>query len=336
MAAADLEGLDLDTDGAEEDSAPASAALEERLLTRSAEAPLQYALGAYFWEPPEGPSFSCNIIGIAAFEGKVVVAVPHSVWHRSISRRYLPRDALSKAVAAEVPAADLEDRASSHPHFQVRVWLGLLDPSHNERCTFGPGDSDEGAERTFLVSGSAEQPAAPYGPSLLAIAQDHFAFYSAAEPAPPVQQDAQLASRVGSLETAMKQLQEGLDTVLHHVAPAAPVPEPKPATKPRPSALKTPTYGAGKPGPIPGLDPSVVTAARTAGITDAQLHRGCPGSRGWVEGQERPIVRERGRRRRGGAAAQAPLPPIHWGRQSRCRRSSQSSALQRSPTSRIS
>ena len=249
MAAADLEGLDLDTDGAEEDSAPASAALEERLLTRFAEAPLQYALGAYFWEPPGGPSFSCNIIGIAAFEGKVVVAVPHSVWHRSISRRYLPRDALSKAVAAEVPAADLEDRASSHPHFQVRVWLGLLDPSHNERCTFGPGDSDEGAERTFLVSGSAEQPAAPYGPSLLPIAQDHFAFYSAAEPAPPVQQDAQLASRVGSLETAMKQLQEGLDTVLHHVAPAAPVPEPKPATKPRPSALKTPTYGAGKPGP---------------------------------------------------------------------------------------
>ena len=77
----------------------------------------------------------------------------------------------------------------------------------------------------------------------------------------------------------MRQLQVGLDSVLHHVTssgaakPAAA--EPSGQLPVRPSALKQkrsyePQSGVAV---IPGLEPSVVTAARAAGIGDAQLRR---------------------------------------------------------------
>ena len=124
----DLHGLDLDGEPADEeppDLPQSLAGLRERLLNQSAEAPLSYLLGTLLLEDSSGgPAFSCNIIGIAAFESRVVVAVPHSVWHRQAARRILPRAALTKAVAAEVLAAHPENRAQAHQHLRSEYGLG--------------------------------------------------------------------------------------------------------------------------------------------------------------------------------------------------------------------
>ena len=79
----------------------------------------------------------------------------------------------------------------------------------------------------------------------------------------------------------MRQLQAGLDSVLHHVTSggaAAPPATAEPAARERPlraPALKQRKAPDAQPAGavIPGLEPSVVTAARAAGISDAQLRR---------------------------------------------------------------
>ena len=154
-----LDSLDLDAapplgEPGEEEEAEGPA-LRDCLLNQSTDAAEAYLLGAFSLEPEEGSSISCSLIGVAVFESRVVVAVPHSVWHRQTARRYLPRGALAKAVAAEVLAAKPDNRAEPHPHFKVRVWIGLLDPALEACCIFG--DEEEGAERGFQIQGSDQE-----------------------------------------------------------------------------------------------------------------------------------------------------------------------------------
>jgi len=86
-----------------------------------------YEVGYLEADSEEGAALS-QLIPLSISEGKVVVAVPSPVWNRAVSRRYLPRTALSKAILVEVAAAEAED-LESITGTTVKVWLGLLDPA---------------------------------------------------------------------------------------------------------------------------------------------------------------------------------------------------------------
>ena len=111
----------------------------------------------------------------------------------------------------------------------------------------------------------------PFGPSLSAVANDHFAFVSAAE-APEEPQD----RRLDAVEAAIAKLQTGMESLLSRLPGAGdlqgqadPVPEPRAKASAAP-----PAGGVGAVGkPLPGLDPAVVRSARAAGVPEAQLQR---------------------------------------------------------------
>ena len=80
----------------------------------------------------EGLELSCQIIVVGKFEGQFLVAVPQTAWHRVAGRRYLPREALSRAVLAEVLASSEEDPSEAHTVWRLKVWLGMLLPRLEE------------------------------------------------------------------------------------------------------------------------------------------------------------------------------------------------------------
>ena len=51
-----------------------------------------------------------------------------------------PRNALARAVHAEVLAADPANRGQAHRHFKVRLWPGLLDPEMESHVIIGEED----------------------------------------------------------------------------------------------------------------------------------------------------------------------------------------------------
>ena len=150
----------------------------------------------------------------------------------------------------------------------MRLWIGLLEPTLEDCCVLG--EEDEAADRGFVVTGS-EVVIQPYGPSLASIARDHFEFQSAAE---EVSDGApsQLTARVEGLEKALQGVQSGLDAVLQKLTGPAQAKPPQPS-KPDLPARKAVREAPAGPAPAPGLDESVLAAARAAGIPEHQLQR---------------------------------------------------------------
>ncbi|CAE7260782.1 unnamed protein product [Symbiodinium microadriaticum] len=62
-------------------------------------------------------------------DGKLVLAVPASAWHRKVSKRALPKGFLTKVAAAEVAACAASDRGSAVEGVALRVWFGLVEPA---------------------------------------------------------------------------------------------------------------------------------------------------------------------------------------------------------------
>ena len=89
-------------------------------------------------------------------------------------------------------AASNVDRKQAHPVWKV-TWIGILRDGLAENVTYAAGGEattfgvpDGGAEVIFVIAGSGKtaagpSPACPYGPSLSAIAGEHFTFVSAQE-----------------------------------------------------------------------------------------------------------------------------------------------------------
>ena len=257
-----------DSDG-EQEGAPLG--LRDCLLSASTEAELLYRVAALHLEAEGGGEQSCNLIPIAELDGSVLVAVPHSAWHRVANRRYLPRAGLLKPCHAEVLAASPSDRTKPHAHFKVRVWMGLLASALERHVVVG--EEDQAAERVFVVSGS-ERAIMPFGPSLASIARDHFSFVSAAEEAAPREpEDSDLAARVQGVEQAVQGLQGGLDAILREVSGRGG----QSASADLRNVGAVSSRGKAKAQPPPSapvltcLDPSVVAAARAAGVPESQL-----------------------------------------------------------------
>eukprot|EP00439_Symbiodinium_sp_Y106_P048495 s1593_g6.t1 len=228
----------------------------------------------------EGQEVTSQVIGIAELEGSVLVAVPHSAWNRVVARRHLPARALSRATLVEVTAAADENRAEAPPVWRVKVWVGLLSAELHESVEHGREDG--AAEMVFVVAGSGATaagpvPACPLGSSLLAVASEHFAFVSAQEEeAAPSVAASNLPERMEKVESVLDELKQSMSTLLQRLPEGEPEKQRSDvgrAAPPRPSALKPRKEPVTSPVPLPGLDPAVVEAARSAGVPEDQLRR---------------------------------------------------------------
>ena len=187
---------------------------------------------------------------VRELEGKLVLAVPASAWHRKVSKRTLPKGFLTKVAAAEVAACSAEDRGAAVEGFALRVWFGLVEPAAESALEI----SEEPASVSFgsLPGGGA---AFPFVPALVAAVNDSYTFASAESAG--AASVAPLAARLDRLERLLANL------------PAAQVPEVKGQVRPKVRASpKVVPKAASARG---SLDPSVAAAAKAAGVPPATL-----------------------------------------------------------------
>eukprot|EP00438_Fugacium_kawagutii_P012048 Skav218190 [mRNA] locus=scaffold5213:278481:281188:- [translate_table: standard] len=256
-----------------------------------------YSVSLLELNPERGPQ-TTQIILITEFEGKSLVAVPVSVWNRSVSKRELQPQALTKATLVQVQAVAASNLAAPLPDVFIQLWIGYLKPSvmENVQTHLEEFDAD------FVFGYGDSEQLLPLADALVAVAQEHFAFFSATEQEP---QDVDAAEAEEELERAMDGLAElgsddvrgrlsGLESSVMemkallqtlaaaktsaakkkvHIDPTPRTSPPASSTSPRrKSALKKP--GTRTPSTVldyPDLDPSVVQAALQAGVPSSSL-----------------------------------------------------------------
>lgn len=117
-----------------------------------------------------------NLIPITAVDGKLLVAVPLAAWHKTAKQRWLPRHALTQALKVEVLVA-----ATSAPEVclvlePLKLWVGFLDKSLWGGLEVGANPIADMDVVQAATDGTEVQ---PYGPGLVEVADQHFAFASA-------------------------------------------------------------------------------------------------------------------------------------------------------------
>jgi hypothetical protein len=70
-----------------------------------------------------------NLIAITVIDDRLLVAVPAGAWHKTGSRRLLPRNGLTKTVKVEVLPASAEEPEVCLAETPLKLWVGLLDRS---------------------------------------------------------------------------------------------------------------------------------------------------------------------------------------------------------------
>ena len=234
---------------------------------------------------------------IAEFEGKSLVAVPSQAWHRSSNRRRMGvPGALSKPTAVEVLAAKLDTPQVSAEGINLKTWIGYL--RADLLTHLQPYSETENCDFHFLEEDGEVY--IPLAASLIAAAQDHFAFFSAQEEVAPqtrgVRDDldgeplgepgepglAALGARMTQVESVLDFLQDGMRTLMaqqsmgqrrqpaasqaYRETPAAPTAQPKRGSM---SSSKNPNPQAA--GLFPHLDKGVVQAALQADVPMSSL-----------------------------------------------------------------
>lgn len=238
-----------------------------------------YPTGRLLVESEEGGP-SVRVICVASFEGRVLVAVPHSVWHRSVAQRILAPGSFKKPSAVEVSACRDENREEAVED-TIKIWMGYFTRDYANFL-------DEFAMVFDEVEYDFEPPGlVPTAESLKELAAEHFAFFSAAEyQADDGVEDvgsAALSDRVSRLENLMTEVNVNLAKLVSGNAPAslgtgARAKAPPPS---RPSALRPPKVSFQDQPPTgfaqvaeddyPDLDAAVVAAALQAGIDPSTL-----------------------------------------------------------------
>ena len=251
-----------------------------------------YTVNLFLVESDAGVT-GVQILRICKFDDKLLVAVPHSAWHRNLSRRALPPSALSKPTLVEVAGALQSSMDDVIPETTLKVWIGFLAPefidSVSTHLSF--------FESEHYFDDNEFDPVLPYAPALIDVAQEHFAFFSATEAEPAQDAAAEeellpvldpdesgllpLPERMLALEKGLVDLTKGMEQLLK---PKMGAPRPKPAPKnkgstpkakagtaPRPGALKKAKVGVGE-----DLDPSALYPALDQGVVAAALQAGVP------------------------------------------------------------
>ena len=183
-----------------------------------------YLVSQFFVDPQVGKP-AVPVILITELQDRPLVCVPHSVWNRAVSKRVFPSTALTKPAVVEVKGAYLGD-PKVELDFYIKVWIGfwkmeLVEELHThvEECEFD----------YFFHTDAEGNVVIPFAQSLLAVAQEHFAFFSAAEevasgvpeapPEAPEEEELEpgspgVESRLNQLEKAVKMMTDGMEKLL--------------------------------------------------------------------------------------------------------------------------
>ena len=227
----------------------------------------EYPAGIFEVRSEEGEDpLLVAIIAVADLEGRLLVAVPHSCWHRTTARRVLPSRALTKAVAVEVPFQDRAD--DRHDPGKAKIWLGFLAPEFEGAINFETPLEHSVLDHNFIAGNVFCLPVAT---ALVDIALQQQPFDTAASQGEVAGGLNPIDQRLSTLEKNVSLIAESLKK-LTEAPPALTVPK-------RPSALKATAKPTGLPCPPPGLapggsgglDPDVLKAAREAGVPEAHL-----------------------------------------------------------------
>ena len=203
-----------------------------------------------------------EVILISEHEGRLVVAFPEQVWHRTAARRLLPAKCLIKPVLVSVTSGPREsvlrgDGIAEEEVISMRIWVGILEPRFEEQIGFG-----EEADPVQMF-GLAENPFLPLGQSLWEVVNDQFAFKSA-ESGGGGSKKEKPEERLRRLEEAMMSMQQSLEKIAS--GSGGKTGEPKSA-----KAKERAKIPGRKEQEFEGLDGSVVQSALTAGVPAAHL-----------------------------------------------------------------
>ena len=234
-----------------------------------------------------------QVIFIADMDGKALVALPKSVWHRKIAQRTMPPGWATKMTSLETVACRPQSKTEPIEDTTLRLWVGFLNSEVVEEVDVFQDQFD--AEYLF------DAQLLPFGQALADAANEHFSFFSASEVPPPVLQPGEeteeledgghgsqgVSSRVSQLEVLMAEMALDMKALLKkQVAPSGQratgtsaaasstfiSPTSKPKSK-RKSALRTsPTDGPAPHVSFPGLDEGVAKAAIKAGLGEEVMH----------------------------------------------------------------
>ena len=216
----------------------------------------EYEVGSFVSADP-----SCNtaIILVAEVDSRLLVALPEGAWHRKRSKRAIAPNSISKAVQVAILPARPSDREQPQGTASLKVWLGLLSSEFEGQLTF---PAEEELDVVFPIGQNGE-PQLPYAAALVAVARDHFTFFSAESgvPQPPGLDTPALAQRVSTMEGALEDIQKSLAQLL---GAASTPPERKPAlvARPKPASRHPQSHT---------MDPGVAAQALQAGVTPNAL-----------------------------------------------------------------
>ena len=239
-----------------------------------------YPSGRLLVEAEEGGP-SVRVICVAVQEGRVLVAVPHSSWHRTVAQRILAPGTFKKPIAVEVASCQEEDREEM-AEAMIKVWMGYFTLDYANLLDEFAIVFDE-VDYDFEPSGLL-----PTADSLKELAMEHFAFFSAEEhQEESVGEDfgsVLLSDRVTRLEDLMNEVNTNLAKLVSQngeasssigarakIAPARPSALRSPKVKIQPKATVIPP--SSREMDFPDLDPSVVAAAMQAGIEASTLEQ---------------------------------------------------------------
>ena len=248
---------------------------------------------------------TCLVILVAEIDSKKLVCIPQAAWHRSPDRRKFPPQGLLKPALVEISACMVGNREEELTDV-MKVWLGFLSPTlEAELILHGFGDIPD-ADVVYGTGPMSEL--LPFGGSLLKVATEHFAFLSAESEAKHQHRSQegfgsdQLQARVEHMETALATLSSNMDLLVQKLGTTLDAPEAAPS---RPSALKKkkakPSGATVAPASrdqrvqFQGLDPSVVAAATSAGVSAKALEQmemlvsaSVPGAKKLLEPRAKP------------------------------------------------
>eukprot|EP00435_Cladocopium_sp_Y103_P031191 s3668_g7.t2 len=220
---------------------------------------------------PLGVKIQCIVA--AKVDVKYLLVVPQQVWHRLTARRVVPPGVLAKPTLVDLTCTNEEDRSVLVEDVYLRVWVGYVtEETYSSLEVLELGESVDYGFKVDGVDGYL-----PSGNGVAEALREHFAFLSAdsgegGEPTGAIPPSEDLRERVNNLEQLMQGVAENANVLVSSHPSSSKVAK---------SSSRRVTFGAApttiedttlsRSSRFQGLDPGVVAAALSAGVSEENL-----------------------------------------------------------------